>query len=307
MADIIICEFMDEAVIAEQFAGQSVLYDATLVDRPQDLIAALTDARAVIVRNRTQIRGDLLAQATKLQVVGRLGVGLDNIDVPACKARGIAVCPASGANDLSVAEYVVLTALQLLRNATHASAQVATGSWPRMALIGREMSGRRLGLIGFGAIAKATAKRAQALGMSIAAYDPYLPAGHQDWTGILNQTLPELLQSADVVSLHIPLTQETRHLIDSNALALMKPDAVLINAARGGIVDEEALAQALKQGQLAGAALDVFEEEPLSAKMGAKFLGLPNLILTPHIAGVTDESNVRVSQVTAENVLKHLR
>jgi (S)-sulfolactate dehydrogenase len=306
MSDIVISEFIDEAAIVEIFAGRDVLYDPALVDKPEALSAALADARALLVRNRTQVRGALLAAAPKLKVVGRLGVGLDNIDVPACDARGIVVRPATGANDLSVAEYVITAALMLLRRAWFASEQVTAGDWPRMALIGRELAGKRLGLVGFGAIARLTASKAKALGMTVAAYDPFVPTGHAAWSEAERLALPELLATADVVSLHTPLTDATRRMIDAAAIAHMKPEAILINAARGGVVDEAALVEALKAGTLGGAALDVFEQEPIDAAGGARFAGAPNLILTPHIAGVTEESNVRVSAVTARAVVEAL-
>jgi (S)-sulfolactate dehydrogenase len=172
--------------------------------------------------------------------------------------------------------------------------------------MGRELAGKRLGLVGCGAIARVTARMGRDLGMTVAAYDPLLPAGHPAWNDAARQTLEELLAASDVVSLHVPLTNETRNMIDASALGLMKRDAILVNAARGGIVDEAALADALKAGRLGGAALDVFEREPVDAASGARFAGVPNLILTPHIAGVTDESNVRVSSVTAQSVLRHL-
>lgn len=306
MADIVITEFMDEGVIASAFAGRDVLYDKALVDDPERLAAAVADCRALIVRNRTQVREALLNRAPALKVVGRLGVGLDNIDVPACAARGVKVRPATGANDLSVAEYVIAAAMMLVRRAYASSEAVADGLWPRMALIGGELSGKRLGLIGFGAIARATAVRARALGMSIAAYDPHLPPGDPAWTGVLSLDLSALLETSDVVSLHVPLTDQTRHMVDAQALSRMKPTAILINAARGGVVDEAALCAALKEGALGGAALDVFETEPLDAAAGAKFKGVKNLILTPHVAGVTDESNLRVSEVIATAVLEAL-
>ncbi|NJD32236.1 MAG: hydroxyacid dehydrogenase [Gammaproteobacteria bacterium] len=307
MAEIVITEFMDEAAIRETFAGRSVLYDPRLVDDPARLLAEAREARALIVRNRTQVRGALLEAAGQLRVVGRLGVGLDNIDVEACKARGIAVHPATGANDLSVAEYVITAALMLLRRAWLATARVAAGEWPRTELMGRELAGKRLGLVGFGAIARVTARMARDLGMTVAAYDPLLPADNAAWSGAARQTLEEILAGSDVVSLHVPLTSDTRNMIDAAALARMKRDAILVNAARGGVVDEIALVEALKAGRLGGAALDVFEREPVDAAYGARFAGVPNLILTPHVAGVTDESNVRVSSVTAQAVLRHLQ
>ncbi len=306
MPEIVISEFMDEAAIRASFAGRDVLYDPKLVDDPPRLAAAVRDARALVVRNRTQVRGALLEAAARLEVVGRLGVGLDNIDVPACEARGIAVYPATGANDLSVAEYVITAALMLLRRAWFATARVAAGEWPRTELMGRELSGKRLGLVGYGAIARVTGRMARDLGMSVAAYDPLLPADHPAWAHALRQPLTELLKDSDVVSLHVPLTDATRNMIDARAIATMRRGAILVNAARGGVVDEAALCDALRAGQLGGGALDVFEREPVDAVSGAKFAGVPNLILTPHIAGVTEESNVRVSAVTAEAVARHL-
>ncbi|MDA3913733.1 hydroxyacid dehydrogenase [Oleiagrimonas sp.] len=306
MADIVISEFMDEMVISKVFADHDVLYDPTLVDRTHELHAALAEARAVIVRNRTQVRASLLEAAQKLRVVGRLGVGLDNIDVPACKARGIAVHPAKNANDQAVAEYVVSCALQLLRGAYAATNQLIAGQWPRMELIGRELAGTSMGLVGFGAIAQAVALRVQALGMNVLAFDPYLPKDHAAWKNVQSGSLEEILQKSDVISLHVPLTKETRHMIDAKALGMMRARAILINASRGGVVDENALAASLREGRLAGAALDVFEREPLDAETASVFTGLENLILTPHIAGVTEQSNIRVSEVTAQNVLKYL-
>jgi (S)-sulfolactate dehydrogenase len=310
MPKVVVSEFMDEAAIAAELAGFETVYDPGLVDRPDDLARALQGADALIVRNRTQVRGALLAGAPDLKVVGRLGVGLDNIDVEACKERGIAVYPATGANDGAVAEYVIASAMLLLRGAFGATEKVAAGTWPRNALMGRETGGKRLGLVGFGAIARETARRAAALDMEVCAHDPFVgpddpawnppsgPVGHRD--------LATLIAQSDVLSLHVPLTEGTRALIDDAAIARMPKGAVLINAARGGVVDEAAVVAALRSGHLGGAALDVFDREPLDAQAGAAFAGVPNLILTPHIAGVTQESNVRVSAVTARAVRRHL-
>ncbi len=306
MSDIVIAEFMDERVVRETFAGRDVNYDPTLVDRPEALLAAMADARALLVRNRTQVRPGLLDAAPRLRVVGRLGVGLDNIDLDACRARGVAVFPATGANDLSVAEYTITAILVLMRRAWFASDAVIAGHWPRLTSIGCEVSGKTLGLIGLGAIARATAQRARALGMEVCAFDPHLPEASAAWQHTRRATLDELLDAADAVSLHVPLTPETRRILDATRIAAMKPGAILVNAARGGLLDEAALAAALRAGRLGGAALDVFETEPLDAAAARVFDGVPNLILTPHIAGVTDESNVRVSAVTAAAVLRAL-
>jgi (S)-sulfolactate dehydrogenase len=175
-----------------------------------------------------------------------------------------------------------------------------------MDLIGKELAGAQLGLIGFGAIARLTALKAAALGMRVAAFDPLLPEGDAAFVGVSRMAFDEILSSSQVVSLHTPLTAQTRRMIDAAALSRMQYGAVLINAARGGIVDEAALAAALSRGHLGGAALDVFETEPLTMAAAAIFRGVPNLILTPHIAGVTEESNVRVSAVTARAVVEVL-
>ncbi|MCJ2009720.1 NAD(P)-dependent oxidoreductase [Methylobacterium sp. J-092] len=310
MRKVVISEFMDEAAIAAELAGFETLYDPTLVDRPDALRAALAGASGLIVRNRTQVRAGLLAAASDLRVVGRLGVGLDNIDLAACAARGIAVHPATGANDGAVAEYVIGTALLLLRGAYGASAQVAAGAWPRNALMGREIAGKRLGLVGFGAIARQTARRAAALDMTVAAFDPHLAPDDAAWRpahgAVASLTLDALVATSDVLSLHVPLTEATRDMIGPAAIARMRPGAILINAARGGVVDEAAVAAALRSGHLGGAALDVFAQEPVDAAGGAALIDVPNLILTPHIAGVTRESNVRVSAVTARAVRRSL-
>ena len=305
MTDIVITEFMDEAAVASLSARYAVHHDPELFGKPDELARLVADIPALIVRNQTQVRGALLAGARNLKVIGRLGVGLDNIDMEACAGRGIKVFPATGANSLSVVEYVIGTAMTLLRGAYFANAAMLAGEFPKTKLIGREIAGKRMGLVGFGAIARDAAAHARLLGMSIAAYDPYVPAGDPVWSNVERLELDALLATSDVISLHLPLTSETKGLIGSASFARMKPDAILINASRGGVMDEAALVEALKSGRLAGAALDVFEEEPLRG--GAKlFAGTPNLILTPHIAGNTVESNGRVSGLVAERVIAAL-
>lgn len=307
MARIVITEFMDEAAVAQLRARHDVLYDPALVDDGPRLTAAAAPADAIVVRNRTQVRGALLAALGRCRVVGRLGVGLDNIDVPGCEARGMKVIPATGANALSVAEYVIATGMMLLRGAYQSSASVAAGAWPRTTLgNGREIGGKTLGLVGFGGIGQLTARLAQGVGMQVIAFDPMLSADHPAFArlGVRCVGLDELTAQADLVSLHVPLVDATRHLFDAARIASMKPGAILINSARGGVVDEAALAVALKNGQLGGAALDVFEAEPVRA--GGVFTDCPNLVLTPHIAGVSAESNERVSFMIAKSVLEAL-
>ncbi|MDQ2916378.1 MAG: hydroxyacid dehydrogenase [Pseudomonadota bacterium] len=300
---IVISEFMDNAAVAELATRFDVCYDKDLVDRPGDLAMALADADALIVRNRTSVDAALLASASRLRVVGRLGVGLDNLDMKACAARGIDVIPATGANARAVAEFVIATAMLLLRGAYQATSDVAAGQWPRAALSdGREMAGTTIGLVGFGSIGRLTGRLARSLGMRAIGFDPQFPPASPIWTD--DETRPlaldRLLSEADVVSLHVPLTPATRNLMDAARIATMKPDAVLINTARGGIVDETALVAALRARKLGGAALDVFEREPLPG--GSPFAGCPNVLLTPHVAGLTRESNRRVSELVASKV-----
>ena len=300
---IVISEFMDDAAVADLARRFDVRYDQTLVDHPDALRERLHDADALIVRNRTQVDAALLAAAPQLRVVGRLGVGLDNIDVAACAARSVDVIPATGANAQAVAEYVIAAAMLLRRGAYTATADVAAGRWPRAALSdGRELAGATLGLIGFGGIGRLAGRLGRALGMRAIGFDAQLPASSAAWRDDDTQarTLDEVVAEADVVSLHVPLTRQTRNLIDASRIATMKADAVLINTSRGGVVDEAALAAGLRDGRLGGAALDVFAHEPLSA--GSPLAGCPRLLLTPHIAGVTRESNRRVSSLIAAKV-----
>ncbi len=303
MARIVISEFMDAGAVASLAAAHDVRHDATLVDAREALVAAVRDADALIVRNRTRVDAALIDAAPRLEVIGRLGVGLDNIDTAAARARGIEVIPATGANALAVAEYVVATAMMLLRGAYLSTAEVAAGRWPRARLSeGRETHGKCLGVVGFGGIGELVARLAQALGMTVIAHDALLGDTDPRYArhGVRALPLETLLAEADVVTLHVPLDDATRGLIDARRLALMKKGAVLVNTARGGVVDEAALAAALAAGHLGGAALDVFADEPLPA--GSPLAGAPNLVLTPHVAGVTVESNVRVSGMIAERV-----
>lgn len=298
---------MDESAVDRLRAAHEVVYQPDWVDDLPRLIEAAAKADALVVRNRTQVRGALLDALVTCRVVARLGVGLDNIDVDACAVRGIQVIPATGANALSVAEYVVTTAMVLLRGAYGRSADVAHGQWPRAALSqGREAAGKTLGLVGYGTIGQLTARLAHALGMHVVAFDPLMADDHPAFAEGTAKPMAfdALLSQSDVISLHIPLTDSTRGLFGAERIAAMKPQAVLINTARGGIVDELALAQALRSGRLAGAAIDVFDTEPQPA--AAHWQDCPGLVLTPHIAGVTAESNERVSSLIAERLLEAL-
>jgi (S)-sulfolactate dehydrogenase len=306
MHDIVITEFIDQSAVDDLKRDFKVHYDRNLVDHPDEIVRHAADAPALIVRNRTQVRGKLLDGLRKLKAIGRLGVGLDNIDMEACKRRGIRVFPATGANSVAVAEYVIAAMLVGVRNVWQANAAVLAGKWPRNDLMFHEVAGRRLGLVGFGGIGRAVARRARALELDLCGYDPAIKPGDPVWKeyGTACVDLDTLFASSDIISLHVPLTEGTRSLIDAKSIARMKPTAFIVNSARGGIIDEAALAAALKAGKLGGAALDVFDEEPL--QKGSIFDGVPNLLLTPHVAGVTHEANARVSSVTAANIRRAL-
>lgn len=308
MARIVISEFMDERAVARLEAVHDVLYDPQLVGDAARLRAEAGKADVLIVRNLTQVRGELLAALTRCKVVGRLGVGLDNIDVPACEARGIKVIPATGANALSVAEYVITSTMLLLRGAFAASAAVAAGEWPRAALgNGRETAGQTLGIIGFGSIGQTTARLALGLGMQVIAYDAMLAPDAPIFAqaGVRYAGLDELIHTADVVTLHVPLVDTTRGLFSAARIGQMKKGAVLINTSRGHIVDIAAVSAALRSGQLGGAAIDVFDVEPLPVSTALQ--SCPNLLLTPHISGVSMQSNERVSFMIADKVLGSLK
>lgn len=307
MSDIVITEFIDPGPVERLRKNYEVHIDEELWNKPDELKQLARSAKALIVRNRTQVRKDLIDAAADLKAIGRLGVGLDNIDTAECEQRGVAVLPAYGVNARSVAEYVLASALMLLRGSAYfGAARLAAGEWPRGEMgQGREMSARTMGVIGFGSIGRTTADLARTAGFEIIACDAQVDPG-STVEGARIVDLTTLLQQADVVTLHCPLTDDTRNLIAAPQLAAMKPGAILINTARGGVVDEPALAQALREGQLAGAAVDVFTAEPITREIGALFADLPNVILTPHIAGITMESNARTSAVTVDNVLRVL-
>ena len=307
MTDIVITEFMDACAVDSLRADFDVHYDPDLHADATRISAVLGRARALIVRNRTRVDARLLAAGPRLVAVGRLGVGLDNIDLDACAKRDVSVHPATGANVVAVAEYVVAAMLVMLRGAYHATDRVLAGDWPRTTLIGREASGKTLGIVGFGAIGRAVAGRAAALGVDVAAFDPILSSGDTAWStpGVRRfDELGAMLGECDVVTLHAPLTETTRHLVGAAEIVAMKPGACIVNTARGGVLDETALVDALVSGKLAAAALDVFEDEPLPAH--SRLEGIPNLYLTPHIAGLTEEANARTGELIASRIRRAL-
>ena len=252
------------------------------------LAAALAGVDALLVRSATPVTAAALAGATGLRVVGRAGAGVDTIDVEAATARGIAVMNAPDGNTLAAAEHALSLLFALARHVPRADAGMKAGEWPKTGLTGFELEGKKLGVVGLGRIGGTVARKARALGMDVAAYDPFLPPSAAGHGSVPLKTLEDLLGWADVVTLHVPRTKETTH---------------LLNAARGGLVDEDALLAALDDGQLAGAALDTFATEPLPAD--SKLRAQPNLILTPHLGASTGEAQQAVSTILARQVLDY--
>lgn len=279
-----------------------VIYDPELW-KNQDLPRFIQDADALIVRNQTKVTRSLLDSAPRLKVIGRLGVGLDNIDLAAAQEKGIAVVYARNANAISVAEYVFAAMLTFARQPVAATTDVKQGHWNRKLFTGSEIYGQTLGLIGTGEIGVRLAVRAKAFGIHILGYDPFLPPYEMAITdfGVQQASLEEVLSQSDYISLHVPLNKATRHLINKQTLELVKPTAYIINSARGGVIDEQAFYESLATGKIAGAALDVMEQEPPA---GSPLLELDNVILTPHIAGLTEQAQVKTSVLVANEVIK---
>ena len=273
--------------------------------KQDELIAALQGRAALLVRGATKVTAAVIAACPELKVVARAGTGLDNIDVAAAKQHGIAVLNTPAANAISVAELTIGLMLALERHLVAAGSDLRQGKWEKTKYMGRELCGKTLGLVGFGRIGREVALRARAFGMQVSAFDPAItnwPAGFI-WA-IPAASLESLLLAADYVSLHVPLTAETRNVIGAAQLALMHKDAVLINCSRGGTVDEVALHHALSTGTLRGAALDVFATEPPGE---SPLLTLPNVIATPHLGASTAEAQDRAGVEAAELVVEALK
>jgi D-3-phosphoglycerate dehydrogenase/(S)-sulfolactate dehydrogenase len=264
-----------------------------LWNKPEELKASLKDATALVVRNRTKITAEIIAAAPKLKVIARAGVGLDNIDIKAADAAGVVVVAGLGANAVSVGELTLGLALALLRNVPGHDVATRNGGWVRTP--GRELSGLTWGLLGCGATGLATAKLLQGFGCSVIGYDPYA----KNLANIELTTFEDVLKRSDVVSIHMPSTAETNGSINATSLALMKPDAIIVNVGRGEVINEADLIAALKAKTIAGAALDVRAQEP---PVKGEMEEIPNLILTPHVAGITKESQLRINQILTSNI-----
>jgi D-3-phosphoglycerate dehydrogenase / 2-oxoglutarate reductase len=265
-----------------------------------ELLGALPDYDALIVRSQVQVDGTAIAAGTRLKVVGRAGVGVDNIDVDAATRAGIAVVNAPTANTLAAAEHTLALLLALARRVATADASVRRGEWRRGDFMGSELGGKTLGIVGLGRVGLAVADRARAFAMNLLGSDPLVSAEAAATYGVRLVDVDALLAESDVVTLHVPLGAGTRGLLDAARVGRMKPGALLVNVARGGVVDENALADALISGRLGGAAIDVFEHEPLA---DSPLLKAPNTVLTPHLGASTAEAQARASLEVVQGVV----
>jgi len=295
---VVVADPIDKEALSRLKGGPCRVVDASA--EPASLSGHLAEAWGLIVRSRTKVTADLLTKAPHLMLVARAGVGVDNVDLAATSVRGIRVVNAPAAATASVAELTVALSLLLVRGLYPSIASTKAAQWER-GTYGHELSGRTVGFVGYGRIAREVARRMMPFGVRTIAFDPYVPKP-VDATGIV--PFDRLLETADIVSVHAALTPENHHLLDARAFARMKPGAFLINVARGALVDEVALLSALVSGHLGGAALDVFEVEP---PMNRELLALPNVIPTPHLGASTVEAQQRAGTDTVDEVLRALR
>jgi D-3-phosphoglycerate dehydrogenase / 2-oxoglutarate reductase len=305
MMRILITEMLDAAGLEKLDRAGDVAYDLKTGLSKTDLLALIPQYAALIVRSATPVDADLIQAGSQLKVIGRAGAGVENIDVHAATRAGIVVMNTPGANSIATAEQTLALMLAVTRHTHRAHAALLAGKWERTAFVGSQLHGKTLGVVGFGHVGRLVAQRAQAFGMQVIACDPYISEEVGRAYGVLLVDLDDLLAQADVVTLHAALRPETERLIDAAALAQMQPGAVLINAARGRLVDEAALAAALQSGRLKAAALDVFASEPPAPDN--PLIGLPNVLHTPHLGDSTQEAQREVATQIVEQVLAALR
>lgn len=292
-------ELADRGLDHMRAAGLDV--DVRLGLAPEELLAAVPGASALVIRSATQVNAEVLAAATDLVVVGRAGIGLDNVDVAAATSRGVMVVNAPQSNVISAAEQAVALLLALARNIPQADADLKAGKWNRSRWSGVELHGKTLGVVGLGRVGVLVAQRCLSFGMRLVAHDPYVSADRARQLGVeLEPDLGRLVETADFLTIHLPKTPETMGLFDAALLARAKPGLRIVNTARGGIVDEAALADALVNGAVAGAALDVFAAEPTTE---SPLFGLPNVVVTPHLGASTVEAQDKAGQTIAEMVV----
>ena len=287
-------------------AGIDILSQVAQVDvntglSAEELVRIIPDYDALMIRSGTQVTKEIIEAGNSLKIIGRAGVGVDNVDVPAATRKGIVVVNSPEGNTIAAAEHAIAMMLSMSRHIPEANASVKGGKWERNRFIGVEVYKKTLGIVGLGKIGSHLATAAKAMGMKLLAYDPFISTERADQLGCRLVELELLMRESDYITLHIPKTPETLHLINAEVLSKMKPTARIINCARGGIIDEAALAEAIKEGKIAGAALDVYEQEPLQADSPLRSVG-QNIVLTPHLGASTAEAQVNVAIDVAEQI-----
>ena len=302
---ILVADPISEIGIEELKADPRLEVDVRIGIKPDELLASAHEYNGIIVRSQTKITAEVFAKATQLKAVGRAGVGVDNIDVPAATTAGVVVMNTPGGNTISTAEHAFTLMVSLARHIPQAHASVINGRWERKKFEGVELNGKTLAILGMGRIGGEFAKRAQAFNMRVVAYDPYLSAQRAQTLRVeLKETVEEAVAEADFITVHMPLTKETKGMLNATRMASMKPGVRLINCARGGLIDETALLEALESGKVAGAALDVFEVEPPSADH--PLFKQPNVVLTPHLGASTAEAQENVGIEVARQIRDYL-
>jgi D-3-phosphoglycerate dehydrogenase len=292
--------------------GAQILLEAGLeVDiktglAPEDLKKIIPEYEGLVIRSATKVTAEIIEAATNLKVVGRAGIGLDNVDVAAASKHGIVVMNAPDGNSTTAAEHAIAMMVSLARNIPQATTSMKAGKWEKKKFMGRELTGKTLGIIGIGRIGSIVAERAQGLKMKVIAYDPHMPEELVKKLGVELTSIDEVCKKADFISVHGPMTKDTKHLITKPQFKSMKKSAMFIDCARGGVVDEQALYEALVSGEIAGAALDVFEVEP-TTKENCPLLGLDNFICTPHLGASTSEAQENVAVAIAKQISEYLR
>ncbi len=302
---ILVCDGLEKAGVEILQSATGVTADERPALSSDDLRAIISDYDGLIVRSKTKVTADLLALATSLRVIGRAGTGVDNIDVAAATRRGIVVMNAAAGNTVTTAEHTFAMLMALARQVPQASASTKAGKWEKNRFLGVELMNKTLGIIGMGRIGSTVADRARAFGMEVIAFDPYFTKEAARELGIEMVALDTLYARADFITVHTPLTDETRGLINAEAIDKMKVGVRLINCARGGLIDEDALTEAIQSGRVAGAALDVFEQEP--TPVDNPLLALDQVIATPHLGASTHEAQFGVATMIAEQVVEYLK
>ena len=300
---ILITEFIDKNSLDDLNNNFEIKFDEKLWEKEEQLLEIIKDYDGLIVRNKTQVNKKILSNAKNLKFIGRLGVGLDNIDTEFCKSKNIHVQPATGMNADSVAEYVISSSMSLIKKIPMFHNGTVKGNWPRTTIKSAEINEKCIGIVGFGTIGRKVADYSLKNGLNVLAHDPYIKKLDDNEKNYKLSSLENVFKDADIISLHLPLTEETKNLINKSSFSKMKKQPIIINTSRGSVVNENDLIDAYDQNLFSGFALDVFENEPIKKDLYERITSEMNCILTPHISGVTTESNIRVSNFIVKTVI----